>query len=314
MPLSPADIRNSILLAVATLAAGMLVPIAPFAGMPLAAFALAWFAYRFGIERSAVLALIASLPMAFSAPTFATSPLDAAFVAVALLAVGPFAVWALERYPAYAVAAGIAIACGMAFVLVPLGQETLRQSVAMWSSVLRTTLQNQPGNDATAVDVALRAFAAQMRLAWPSSAAYTMGLGALLSVPVVSRAGRSFGRPANRYPALAETDLSFHLVWPTITGLALVAFGTTLGGGKGLVYGLGYNLLMMVRPALFLQGLAVFASLYRRMKAGTVWRVIGLVLLGLTELVVPSVSVLGVVDLFANIRKLPSRQRAGADG
>jgi uncharacterized protein YybS (DUF2232 family) len=66
---------------------------------------------------------------------------------------------------------------------------------------------------------------------------------------------------------------------------------------------------MIVRPALALQGLAVFAALYRRISVGRVMRIIGFVLLGLTEVLVPSVSVLGLVDLFLNLRKFP---RAGA--
>jgi hypothetical protein len=190
VPLSPVDIRNAVLLSVATLAAGIIVPIAPYVGMPLAAFALAWFAYRFGIGRSAMLAIVASLPMAFSAPYVASHPLDALFVAVTLLAVGPGAVWALERYPAYTVAAAIALVSGVAFVLSPLGHETLTQSTVFWSKVLKAALKNQSGTDATSIVAGVQALKAQMRLAWTSSAIYTMGFGALLGVPLVARAGR----------------------------------------------------------------------------------------------------------------------------
>jgi uncharacterized protein YybS (DUF2232 family) len=70
----------------------------------------------------------------------------------------------------------------------------------------------------------------------------------------------------------------------------------------------GDNVLRIVRSLLFIQGVAVFAALYRKMKAGRVTKVIGFVLLALTELFVPSVSVVGAVDLFANLRKIP---RAG---
>jgi uncharacterized protein YybS (DUF2232 family) len=272
--------------------------------MPLAAFALAWFAYRFGIGPSAGLAIVASLPMALSAPLVASHPFDALFVAATLLAVGPGAAWALERFPAYTVAAAIALISGVAFVLVPLGHETLTQSITFWTTVLKVALKNQ-GMDAASIAAGVQSLRTQMGQAWTSSAIYTMGFGALLSVPLVARAGRAFGRPTNRYPAIAETDLSFHFVWPTIAGLALLAAGMAWQHGTGMAYAVGFNLLMVVRPALFLQGLAVFAMLYRRMKAGPVWRVTGLILLGLTELVVPSVSVLGAVDLFANVRKLP---------
>jgi uncharacterized protein YybS (DUF2232 family) len=66
---------------------------------------------------------------------------------------------------------------------------------------------------------------------------------------------------------------------------------------------------MMVRPILFLQGAAVFGALYRKAGAGRISRTIGIVLLVLTETFVPSISILGAVDLFANLRKVP---RAGA--
>jgi hypothetical protein len=67
-----------------------------------------------------------------------------------------------------------------------------------------------------------------------------------------------------------------------------------------------------VRPLLFLQGVAVFASLYRRMGAGKIAKTVGLVLLTLTELLIPfpSVSVVGLADLFANLRRLPRGHEA----
>lgn len=306
MPLSPADIRNAALLSVATFAAGLLVPMIPYAGMPLAAFALAWFAYRFGPAAASALAILASLPMVVLGPVLlGTVPLDAAFVAVALLAVGPGAVWALRRYPAYAVAAGIALVVAIAFMVLPIGSQTLTESVAVWREILGAAAKSAAVKDAAALQANIDAVAAQMRLGWASTTVYTMGIGALLSVPVVSRAGRAFGAEVSRYPALPDTDLSFHLVWPTIAGLALLAAGLTWGGATGLLYQIGYNLLMIVRPALFLQGLAVFGALYRRLNAGTVWRVTGYVLLAITELAIPSLSVLGAVDLFTNIRKVP---------
>jgi uncharacterized protein YybS (DUF2232 family) len=149
-----------------------------------------------------------------------------------------------------------------------------------------------------------------MAVGWPSSAAYLMGIGALAAVPLVGRAGRSLGQVVNRYPALADVDFTFHLVWPAIAGLALVAAGTVWGKGQGPIYAVGYNTLIIVRPALVLQGFAVFSALYRRIGTGRVWRTIGLVLLAATEWIVPSVSVLGVADLFFNFRKLPRHQGA----
>jgi uncharacterized protein YybS (DUF2232 family) len=202
----------------------------------------------------------------------------------------------------------VALLTAGAFLIAPIGGQTLTESVALYREIFRAAATSGAVKDPLELQVGIDALLAQMRLGWPSTIVYTMGISAALSIPIVSRTGRSFGDTVSRYPGLADTDLTFHLVWPTIAGLALLAAGMTWGGGQGLLYAIGYNVLMIVRPVLFIQGFAVFAALYRRVKAGTVWRVIGYVLLVLTELAMPSVSILGAVDLFANLRKRPRGQ------
>jgi len=308
MPLSPADIRNTILLSVVALAAGLLVPLFPYLGMPLAAFALAWITYRFGVPAASALALVASVPMAVVGPPLLdTVPLDAAYVAVTLLAVGPLAAWGVRRYSAYTVAAAIAVLSAAAFLIAPIGYDTLASSLTLWREIFAAALKSASVADPAAMKTQLDAMIEQMRLGWPYNAVYTMGIGALLSVRVTTAVARSADVTVNRYPQLADTDLSFHLVWPTIAGLGLLAAGLAWGGGKGLFYEIGFNVLMVVRPALVLQGLALFSSLYRRMNAGRLWTVVGFTLLIMTEFAIPSLSILGAVDLFANLRKLPRR-------
>jgi uncharacterized protein YybS (DUF2232 family) len=136
-----------------------------------------------------------------------------------------------------------------------------------------------------------------------------MALSTAISVPFIARAGRSLGQTVKTFGPLAELDVNFNIVWPTILGLGLTALGTMWSQAPSLVALVGQNALMMVRPLLFLQGAAVSAALYRRMKAGRVVRTIALVLLFLTEILIPSVSVIGAVDLFLNLRKIP---RAGS--
>jgi uncharacterized protein YybS (DUF2232 family) len=145
---------------------------------------------------------------------------------------------------------------------------------------------------------------------WIASSFYTMGLSTLVSIPFVARAGRALGQPVKSYGPLADADLTFHLVWPVILGLGLTALGTMWTQVPAWLLIAGDNVLRIARALLFIQGAAVFAALYRKMKAGRVTRVIGFVLLALTELFVPSVSVVGAVDLFANLRKIP---RAGSE-
>jgi uncharacterized protein YybS (DUF2232 family) len=84
--------------------------------------------------------------------------------------------------------------------------------------------------------------------------------------------------------------------------------GSLWNQAPAIVESIGTNALMFVRPFLFLQGAAVFAALYQKMGTGRLMRTIGLVLLALMDTFIPSVSVLGIADVFANLRKLP---RAG---
>jgi hypothetical protein len=309
VPTSPADIRNAALLSVATVAAGFIVPVFPYAGLPLAAFALGWLTYRFGPMPAAGLAVVtAGLVAVVGPPVLGIVPLDGLFVAVSLLALGPVGATALRRYPALNVAVGAALAITLAFLVAPIGAETLKESLIVWKQLLGTLAVNGSTSDPAAVQATTAAVLVQMSTTWPATCFYTMGIGAAIGVSLLARAGRSLGQDVHRYALLADTDVSFHVLWPTIAGLALVAAGSLWAQAPALLQTIGANALMIVRPLLFLQGAALFAALYRKAGAGRVNRTIGLVLLMLTETIVPSVSVLGVVDLFANLRKLP---RAG---
>jgi uncharacterized protein YybS (DUF2232 family) len=204
------------------------------------------------------------------------------------------------------VAAGTAL-ISAAFLLAPIGAQALSGSMAFMRQFLNLLATSGPVADPTAMKQVVASTLDQMAATWPSTVVYTIAPGMLFGVSIVSRVARSAGVEARTYPALADTDLSFHLVWPAIAGLTLLAVGTFWGHGQGTVYDVGMNVLLIVRPALALQGLAVFAALYRRIGVGRVMKTIGFVLLGLTEVLVPSVSVLGLVDLFLNLRKAERR-------
>lgn len=309
MAYTPADTRNVAFLSVATMAAGFLVLALPYVGIPMAAFALGWVTYRFGPGPAAGLAFAVSAVVAVFGPTMlGTSVLDGLFVAVTLLAIGPVAAILLRRYPALNVAIGVALVMAAAFVAAPIGAQTLALSKEILASLIASSAANTTVSDPAALKAASDAMLKAFTDTWPANAFYTMALSTGIGIPLVARAGRSLGLSVRTYGPLADLDVTFHVVWPTILGLGLTALGTMWPQGPSLLSSVGQNALMIVRPLLFLQGAAVFASLYRRMKAGRFTRVIGLVLLVVTELFMPSVSVIGAVDLFANFRKVP---RAG---
>jgi hypothetical protein len=312
VPITPADIRNAVLLSIATVAAGFLVPVVPFVGIPLVAFALGWLTYRFGPAPASMLALATGVCVAALGPALlGTSVLDGLFVAVALLAMGPVAVIALRRWSAATIAGGAAFVITLAFLAAPVGAATLRESLVMWREILSVLSASSSVTDPAALKTAAAGFLAQVSATWPATSFYAMGIGTVIGVPLIARAGRSLGVPVKGYGPLADVDLSFHLVWPATLGLGLTALGALWHQSPALVATVGENILLIVRPALFLQGAAVFAAMYKRMGAGRVLKTIGVALLVVTEWLIPSVSVLGVVDLFANLRKL---HRAEANG
>jgi uncharacterized protein YybS (DUF2232 family) len=137
------------------------------------------------------------------------------------------------------------------------------------------------------------------------------GIAALLTVYGVGWVGRREGQELRCLPPLERLDLSFHLTWVLIAGLGGLAFSKWLSQPDGIVSAVAWNLTILARAALFLQGMSVFAGLYRRAKLGRVGRGIGYVLLLMTEALTPLfipiglVSITGLIDLWVNIRKLP---------
>jgi hypothetical protein len=301
--------RNAALLSVATIAAGFVVPVIPFAGIPLAGFALGWIAYRFGFRSSIVLALVSSALVAVFGPfVLGSVPLDALYVAVSLLAAGPAAAWALRRYPAWSVVMVATVVATAAFLVTPSGILFMRENLAAAPQAFEKVAASGYVSDPTFIRQNIGLLTTVMTALLPAAIAYMTGLGMMLAVPLVGRAGRALGVQVNRYPALADTDLTFHVVWPTIAGLALMAVGTFQGHGEGVVYVVGLSLLTIVFPVLMLQGFGLVAALYRKLGVGRLLRGVGYVLLVLSTWLLVLLGVLGLVDLFLNFRKLPRGQ------
>jgi hypothetical protein len=307
---TPADMRNAVLLSVATIAAGFVVPVFPFVGIPLGGFALGWIAYRFGSRSSIALALVATALVAVIGPIVLPGmlPLDALYVGVALLAAGPAAAWALRRYPAWNVVMFATFAATAAFLVTPFGVQLIKDNLAAAPQAFENLATSGLVSDPTFVRQNMGTLLTVTAAMLPAAVAYMTGLGMLLAIPLVSRLGRSLGVEVSRYPVLADVDLSFHLVWPAIAALALMAAGTFQGHAQGTVYVAGLSLLMIVFPVLVLQGFGLVAALYRRLGIGRIMRTLGYVLLVLSTWLLVFLAVLGLVDLFVNFRKIARGQ------
>ena len=302
-----ADNRNLIRLGVAAVAAGFIVPGMPwlYIGLPVAALALGWITYRNGWLTSSGLALLAALLVATVGPRLGLDRLDAVFVAVGLLAVGPATALAIRRFSPTTVVFALGLLLAVAFMGSPAGVQTRADVMSAMRVFLAQGALNARGASPQQIKQLSDQLLQEIALIWPAFVFYLMGLCALITVPLVSIVGRRLDVDVRRFTPLAELDASFHLVWPTIAGLALLAAGTFLQHGRGWMVAVGLNALLIVRPVLVAQGLGDFAALYRRLSLGRIARGIGYASLLLAESIVPSTSVLGLVDLFFNLRRLP---------
>jgi len=314
------DIRDIVLVGLATAVAVVLTPSWTFVGVPIGALATGWLSYRYGPLIGALAAVLATVAVTLAiAPIAPEAVSSALFTGPALLAAGPGTVWALRRWKITSVIAALAGVLFVALVTVMVIQASalhttitaqFTQESRLWVDAFLKGASQRPDQVAALREGSV-ALIGRLAVLWPSALFVTTGFIASIVVPTVSWLGRKAGAAVSALPPLADLDLSFHLVWPSIIGLALLAADGFMRQSNSWTWAVGANLLVAVRPALFVLGLGSFAALYRRVGVGRFGRTVGFLLLGMSELAVPSVSVVGLADLFFNLRKLP-RGRSGA--
>ena len=140
---------------------------------------------------------------------------------------------------------------------------------------------------------------------WPALMVSMNGLAAILSVALVGRAGAMRGAAVRPLPPLAKLDLDPWLTVMPIAAIALLAASRLPVAQAGTAGTVGLNVLIVARWVFFLQGVAVFAGLYERAGFPRFTRAAGYALLGVTEALVPLVSLTGLADVWLNMRRLP---------
>lgn len=316
MSLRPVDIRDLVLLGVSCAASAVVGVLLPFVGIPIAALALALITLRFNARTGAVVAVLATA----AAVLVIGEPLQAIVVLPALLVAGPWATVALKRRPALRV---LAVAVAIMFVAAvsadavsaALQHMNLVQwrlaEVALLKKAMLASAGTSPNMTAAQAKSAADVIGTTWAQLWPAVYFMVNGLTGLLSIKAVAWAGKRAGAGTSTFPPIADLDLNANWAWPVIGGLALLAAGTFMHKPDGWVYVTGANLVLASRWVLFFQGVGDFSALYRKAGVGRVTRGFGYVFLTLSEIVIPVVSLLGLVDLFANLRKLP-RDGGGA--
>ncbi len=308
------DIRDAVLLSGAVLLGSLLAPLLPPIGVPLAAAGLASLVYR---GRQTVAAFAAGVAVAFGA---FLSPSDVVYLAPtftallviigrsakhsSLAAIAPLtAVLAVGSVGSMAVFGALR---GTSFLALTREQTDLAVEAFVEAA-------GGPGTDGTIAGVDPQAMADLMFRLWPVDHFTTALLSATLAMVVIGWSARRAGVQVRRLPRFDALDLSPHVLWPFIAAFALLAAGRVVEDASGLVTTAGLNLLIGVRMLLLAQGLAVVSSFYRRIGLGRWARRSGYVLLALVDAFLPVVSMFGLIDFWANFRKLPRDDSSQAE-
>ena len=302
--------RKTVSLAlVVVLGAVLAVLIDPVIGLPVAAAALAGLVFGERTPVSLLAGLVAgvlagALLYGVIAPLLGATVgsgepyIYTAVLVVSLLLVAPITAWMMRRRSALETM--IAVTTGLtALSVIELSVYAAQAgtSVNGYMESAVTDLFAQAG----AADEMLQTFID----VWPGLLVAANAITALLVVVAVGIAGARFGAALRRIPPLAMLDLDVRVVILPIVAVALLAAGRIPVDIAPTLEIVGKNLLMIARMVYFLQGVAVFAGLYERAKFSRPVRMAGFVLLGVTEALVPAVSLTGLADMWLNLRRLP---------
>lgn len=137
--------------------------------------------------------------------------------------------------------------------------------------------------------------AAFMQRVYPGVVIVVSGLMVLGLVFLLTAASRGrYVVPGCAFSAWKSPEM---LVW------LLIAAGFTVAFGDGLIAGIALNLLVVLVPVYFLQGLAVLDHYFRRKAFSPLMRGIGYVLVTVINPLPMVVAGIGVFDLWADFRK-----------
>lgn len=308
------SVRQTVSLALVAIAGALsTVLIHPMIGLPIAGTALAGLAFGgrpalsafTGLVGGVLTGLLASATLyvvvfpLVGVPVTARAPfVYTALVVASLLLVGPVTAALMKCRPAVETTVIVtSILTTMQVTALASLAAGAGQSVGGYIEAAVSSVATQAGMGDEFVKVAVSM--------WPGALATLNGFTAILAVAGIGVMGARFGVALRRIPPLMTLDLDVRMVVLPITAIALLAAGRLpleVAPTLGIV---GNNLLVLARWVFFLQGVAVFAGLYERAKLARPVRIMGFVLLGVTEAFAPAVSLTGLADMWLNLRRLP---------
>lgn len=293
----------------------------PVVGMPVATLGLAGLIYRNRPVLALVMVFVASaittglsaqglyvigLPL-FGVPVTARAPyVFGAFVLVCYLIAGPLTACALKRWRPMAVVTAVTVALSVVTVAA-LAVVADGGSMNVWSYA----------DTAVAAMAGLAGIAEEssdlLKGTWPSLIFLMSALTALMSMASANVAAAAAGVRLTKVEPLSRFDLDVRFVVLPVAALVLMAASRLPLEAADTVAVVATNVVAIARWVFFVQGIAVFAALYQRARFGRGVRMLGYLLLGVTEVLLPLVSLTGLADVWMNVRKLPRDGRpAGA--
>lgn len=173
-----------------------------------------------------------------------------------------------------------------------IGKEITQTTVVMQEMFAEADL---PPSQQQELGLAVERMVSFLHDAYPGIAISVSGLMTIGLVFILSLVARGqYVVPGKPFP---EWKVPEQLVWVLIAAGFLVAFG------EGLLATFALNLLVVLLPIYFLQGLAVIDCFFRRKAFSPVFRVIGYLLVTLVNPLPMVVTGLGIFDLWADFRK-----------
>ncbi len=307
--------RDLALLSFTCVAAAVVARALPPVGVPLAAFALVWTTLVWGSGVALAFCVVATAAAAVLQPS------SAIFVLPAFVAAGPLGVRVARWRGPYAfilmlsavVFAGSLAADVASFAAagVPFAQGVRETVTVAADQVLAANPPTGTDDQIKAAKAALEAWKGFLIMTWPAGYMMIAIAAAYVAAIAGDRVAKRLGAEWRPMPQLKQVDLSVHIAWPVIGGLAALSVAALTHVSGGIAQAIGLNLLVVARLPLSLQGLGVFASLYDKLGVGKVGRAFGYVLLLLAEVFMFAVSLVGLADLWVNFRRL---DRASAGG
>jgi len=309
------------LVLVAILGALLTVLFHPVVGLPVATLGLAGLVYRRSTALALVMVVVAAaittglsmqglyvigLPL-FGVPVTARAPyVFGVFMLVSYLLAGLFTAQLLMRWRPMAVVSTVTLGLSAA-TIAALAILADGAQMSVWSYV-----------DASVAAMAGLAGIADEQSGllsgtWPSLVILMSALVALMSMAAATVAAARVGNRVERVVPIARFDLDVRFVALPVVALVLLAASRLPLEASETVAVVATNVVAIARWVFFVQGIAVFAALYERVGLGRGVRMLGYLLLGITEVLLPLVSLTGLADIWLNVRKLPRDGRpAGA--